>query len=106
MRTGMRAVQDPLVAHCHVSGRPGQRVGLDPGICDALDQTFTRRDGKGVPRGLGGDRVALPMQICQMDDGIEVWHREEGVQVAVLRACDQSVTSRSCGRSLIKDQGV
>ncbi len=85
MRTGMRAVQDSLVAHCHVSGRLGERVGLDPRISDALDQTFTRWDAKGVPRGLGGDRIVLPMQICQMADGIEVWHREEGVQGAIDR---------------------
>ncbi len=83
MRTGMRAVQDSLVAHCHVSGRLGERVGLDPRISADLDQTFARWDGKGVPRGLGGDRIALPMQICQMADGIEVWHREEGIQGAV-----------------------
>ena len=85
MRTGMRAVQDSLVAHCHVSGRLGERVGLDPRISDALDQTFSRWDAKGVPRGLGGDRIVLPMQICQMADGIEVWHREEGVQGAIDR---------------------
>ncbi len=85
MRTGLRAVQDSLVAHCHVSGRLGDRVGLDPRISATLDQTFARFDGKGVPVGLGGDGIALPMRICQMADGIEVWHREEGIQGAVDR---------------------
>src|SRR5829696_1160294 len=85
MRTGMRAVQDSLIAHCHVSGRLGDRVGLDPRISEALGQTFTRWDGKGIPRGLGGDGIVLPMQLCQMADGIEVWHREEGIQGAVDR---------------------
>src|SRR3954447_13037204 len=82
MRTGMRAVEDSLVAHCRVSGRLGERVGLDPRISEALNQTFARWDGKGIPRGVGGDRLVLAMQICQLADGIEVWHREEGVRGA------------------------
>jgi HD-GYP domain-containing protein (c-di-GMP phosphodiesterase class II) len=85
LRTGLRAVQDSLVAHCHVSGRLSDRVGLDPHISAALDQTFTRWDGHGIPRGVGGDQIVLPMQICQLADGIEVWHREEGVQGSIDR---------------------
>jgi len=85
MRTGLGAVQDSLAAHCHVSGRLGERVGLDPRICGALDQTFARWDGRGVPRGLGGEQITLPMRICQMADGIEVWHREAGVAAATGR---------------------
>jgi HD-GYP domain-containing protein (c-di-GMP phosphodiesterase class II)/DNA-binding CsgD family transcriptional regulator len=85
MRTGLRAVQDSLAAHCRVSGRLGALVGLEPHLSQALDQTFARWDGKGVPRGLGGDRIVLPMQICQLADGVEVWHREGGVQGAIER---------------------
>jgi HD-GYP domain-containing protein (c-di-GMP phosphodiesterase class II)/DNA-binding CsgD family transcriptional regulator len=85
VRTGLRAVEDSLVAHCRVSTRLGVRVGLDPRILGALGQTFARWDGKGLPRGLGGDQIGLAMQIAQMADGIEVWHREDGVPGAVAR---------------------
>ncbi|HET7900860.1 MAG TPA: HD domain-containing phosphohydrolase [Candidatus Nanopelagicales bacterium] len=103
MRTGMRAVQDALVGHCRVSARLGDDIGLDPRVSDALSQTFARWDGKGLPRGLGGQQIALPMQLCQIADAAEVWHRERGVQgaVAAVRAsagtfCDPALVDAWC----------
>lgn len=83
LRTRMRAVEDSLDAHCHVSGRLGDRIGLGPAVTDALAQTFARWDGKGLPRGLGGQAIALPMRICQIADAVEVWHREAETDRAV-----------------------
>lgn len=92
LRTRMRAVEDSLVAHCHVSRRLGESVGLGPDVAAALDQTFSRWDGKGLPRGLGQRDVRLPMRICQLADAVEVWHAEHGADGAVARAREGSGT--------------
>lgn len=97
LRTGMSAVEQSLHAHCHVSGRLGDRVGLGPAVSAALAQTFARWDGKGLPRGLGGEDIALPMRICQISDAVEVWHREAGVDGALVQV------RRAAGRGFDPD---
>lgn len=104
LRTGMGAVQDALVGHCRLSARLSDEVGLGPRVSAALSQTFARWDGKGVPRGLRGTDIVVPMQLCQIADAVEVWHREEGIRGAVARvrasagsAYDPALAEAWCG---------
>ncbi|MGH8825675.1 MAG: HD domain-containing phosphohydrolase [Jiangellaceae bacterium] len=81
--TGARSVQDSLRAHCQVTGRIAERLGLGPDVCDPLQQIFSRWDAKGLPAGLGGERVAIAVRMWQIADVAEVYHRRGGVEAAV-----------------------
>jgi HD-GYP domain-containing protein (c-di-GMP phosphodiesterase class II) len=58
-------------------------LGLGPSVCAAVQQAFTRWDGKGVPAGVGGTEIALPMRVFQLADIVEVFQRNGGVDSAV-----------------------
>jgi HD domain len=81
--TGARDVQESLHAHCEVTGQIAERLGLGPDVCDPMQQIFTRWDGKGLPRGLGGEDVALSVRLWQVTDVADVHHRRGGVPAAV-----------------------
>lgn len=78
LRTGMRALEETLVAHCQVSRGLSERVGLGAEVSTALGQTFAQWDGKGVPRGLGGEGIALPMRVCQVAETMETAAQARG----------------------------
>jgi HD-GYP domain-containing protein (c-di-GMP phosphodiesterase class II) len=83
LRTQLRAVEESFVMHCKVSGHLGDRLGLPADVSRALAQTFTRWDGKGLPRGVGGEDTLLPLRIAQLADTVEVRHRAAGVDGTV-----------------------
>jgi len=60
-----------------------ERIGLGSDVLDPLQHVFTRWDGKGVPAGVGGEDVALPMRLFQLADIVEVFHRSGGTDAAV-----------------------
>jgi len=78
-----RGIERALLAHCALSGRLADRVGLGPEVVSALSQSFARWDGKGLPKGLGGEDLALPMRIAGVADVAEVYHRARGIEGAV-----------------------
>ncbi|MGH3449402.1 MAG: HD domain-containing phosphohydrolase, partial [Haloechinothrix sp.] len=77
--TGGRGVQDSLRAHCQVTANIAERLGLGPAVCDPLQQIFARWDAKGLPAGVGGDRIALPVRLWHLADVAEVHYRRSGV---------------------------
>lgn len=81
--TGARSVQDDLRAHCLVAADLARRLGLGDAVADSLQQTFARWDGKGLPRGLGGTAVSLPVRVWQIADVAEVHHRRRGLAAAL-----------------------
>jgi HD-GYP domain-containing protein (c-di-GMP phosphodiesterase class II) len=81
--TGGKGVERALLSHCLTTARMADRFGLGTGVCDALQQAFTRWDGKGVPAGVGGADVALSMRLFQLADIVEVFQRNGGVDSAV-----------------------
>jgi HD-GYP domain-containing protein (c-di-GMP phosphodiesterase class II) len=86
--TGGYAVQRGLMAHCISTAHMAARLGLGSQVCDSLPHVFTRWDGKGVPEGVAGEDIALPVRLFHLADVIEVAHRCDGVEsaVAVARA--------------------
>lgn len=82
MATGGKAVQRGLLSHCLTTGTMAQRLGLGPDVCEPLQQTFARWDGKGVPD-IGGEDIAPTMQLFHLADTVEVFHRVQGVDAAV-----------------------
>jgi HD-GYP domain-containing protein (c-di-GMP phosphodiesterase class II) len=91
-RTGVRAkllvtkahaVEETLIAHCNVSIRLAERVGLGESVTTALAQGFARWDGKGIPRGLAGEDISVAVRVVGIVDTAETFHRTAGVDGAV-----------------------
>jgi hypothetical protein len=55
-----------LAGHCEVARRIGERIGLDESMLDNLGMLYERFDGRGLPRGIGGDAVRRPVQLVTL----------------------------------------
>jgi HD-GYP domain-containing protein (c-di-GMP phosphodiesterase class II) len=55
-----------LSGHCEVAQRIAERIGLSPEIRENLGQLYERWDGKGLPRGLSGNAVKLPVRLVTL----------------------------------------
>jgi HD-GYP domain-containing protein (c-di-GMP phosphodiesterase class II) len=55
-----------LSGHCEVAQRIAERIGLPADIRENLGQIYERWDGKGLPRGLSGNAVALPVRLVTL----------------------------------------
>src|SRR2546427_3194265 len=81
--TGGKAVELAIRSHCLVTGNMADRIGLGGEVSDSLQQVFTRWDGKGVPKGLGGEAIALKTRLYHLADVVEVFHRTGGAAAPV-----------------------
>ena len=86
MATGGKNVEATFLGHCAITTAVAQQLALPPGVGRALAHTFARWDAKGIPRGVGGDEIALTASIMQVADMGEVHHRLRGVEGAVEMA--------------------
>jgi HD-GYP domain-containing protein (c-di-GMP phosphodiesterase class II) len=73
-------------SHCSSAGMLADRIGLSADVQSALGFTFERFDGGGLPAGVGGDAIPIPMRVAQLADMVEVHHRTYGVDGAVAMA--------------------
>jgi HD-GYP domain-containing protein (c-di-GMP phosphodiesterase class II) len=55
-----------LSGHCEVAQRIAERIGLPEDIRENLGQIYERWDGKGLPRGLSGEAVKLPVRLVTL----------------------------------------
>jgi HD-GYP domain-containing protein (c-di-GMP phosphodiesterase class II) len=55
-----------LSGHCEVAQRIAERIGLPEEIRENLGQIYERWDGKGLPRGLSGNAVKLPVRVVTL----------------------------------------
>ena len=55
-----------LSGHCEVASRIAERIGLSGEIRENLGQLYERWDGGGLPRGLSGEAVKLPVRIVTL----------------------------------------
>ena len=83
MLTGGRAVQQGLMSHCLTTARMAERFELGEEVCRPIQQVFARWDGKGVPNGVSGEAIELPMRLFHLADTVEVQHRVAGVDAAI-----------------------
>jgi HD-GYP domain-containing protein (c-di-GMP phosphodiesterase class II) len=83
LASGMRALVESLTTHCQVTGQLADQLHFGPGVRDPLQHTFARWDGKGVPRGLSGEEIALPARIFTVANYVEVQHRLHGADSAI-----------------------
>ncbi|MGE0715067.1 MAG: HD domain-containing phosphohydrolase [Alphaproteobacteria bacterium] len=55
-----------LSGHCEVAQRIAERIGLSDEIRENLGQLYERWDGRGLPRGLSGNAVGLPVRLVTL----------------------------------------
>lgn len=55
-----------LSGHCEVARRIAERIGLPDHIREGLGQLYERWDGRGLPRGLAGEAVKLPVRLVTL----------------------------------------
>ncbi len=55
-----------LSGHCEVAERIAARLGLPEAICSGLGQLYERWDGRGLPAGLKGAAIAMPVRIVTL----------------------------------------
>lgn len=85
-------VRPVLTAHCEVAQRIGERLGLSEEMRRNLGQIYERWDGKGMPRGLGGNDVLPAVRLITLaQDAIAL---SETVGVAAMA---EIVASRGDG---------
>jgi HD-GYP domain-containing protein (c-di-GMP phosphodiesterase class II) len=87
MTSGMKAMMEAFVADCRITARFADRLGFGEMVSEPLEQKFARWDGKGIPRGLGGEEIPLPARMLGLSWRTEAVHRAHGMDgvVEVLR---------------------
>ncbi len=102
-----------LTGHCEVAQRLAARLGFDAAVIANLGQLYERWDGKGMPHGLRGDAIAIPVRVVTLaqdlivleeslgrDDALATIRERRGraydpVLVDTLLACADSLLARS-----------
>jgi len=74
-----------LGGHCEVAQRLGQRLGLPDEACAGLGQLYARWDGKGIPAGLRGEAIALPVRIVTLAQDAQALREAFGIESALER---------------------
>ena len=92
MVSGGRRIETAMVAHCQVAGALAAGLGLGPAVQDALAHNFARWDGKGLPAGVAGEAIALPMRIVHIADIAAAAGRSGGPPAAAQVVKDRSGT--------------
>jgi HD-GYP domain-containing protein (c-di-GMP phosphodiesterase class II) len=90
--SGTSALERILITHCLTTGQMASELGLGKHVSDPLQQVFARWDGRGVPDGVGGEAIALPVRLFHLADGVEVVHRTGGIDAALALARARSGT--------------
>jgi HD-GYP domain-containing protein (c-di-GMP phosphodiesterase class II) len=81
--TGGKRVMRGIQGHCLVTSTLSDQLGLPRATSEAVRQFFARWDGQGVPRGVGGEQIALVVRLFHLADVVEVHHRRYGLAGAV-----------------------
>ena len=79
-----------LAGHCEVAMRIGARVGLSPEACANLGQLYERWDGKGLPHGLAGEAVHVPVRLVALAQDAVVLRRVHGPEAMAKTLLERS----------------
>jgi HD-GYP domain-containing protein (c-di-GMP phosphodiesterase class II)/DNA-binding CsgD family transcriptional regulator len=82
LMTGGNNVMQGIQGHCLTTSVLSDDLGLGDSVGSALRQFFARWDGKGVPAGVGGTQIALPVRLFHIGDVAEVHNRLGGSTAA------------------------
>jgi HD-GYP domain-containing protein (c-di-GMP phosphodiesterase class II) len=88
--SGGRRIAAAMAAHCQVAGALAAALGLGAAVRYALAHNFARWDGRGLPAGVGGEAIALPMRVVHLADITAAAARAGGAPAAIRVARDRS----------------
>lgn len=89
---GSRAAGSMLRNHWMAADSLAAALQLDAQVRNAVEQTFERWDGRGVPHGLRGEQILLASRLVTLADVVEVYHRAGGTAAAVAVARERRGT--------------
>jgi HD-GYP domain-containing protein (c-di-GMP phosphodiesterase class II) len=106
------AAQRSLSAHCEVGARLAARLGLGGGVVRSLEHAYERWDGRGLPEGLAGTAIPLPVRVVVVARDVVLWQRVAGDEAALQvlrrrrgRAYDPAVVDAVLAHGLPGDAG-
>ena len=73
-------------SHCASATLLAERIGLGADVQAALAFRFERYDGGGLPNGVQGQGIPVPMRVAQLADMAEIHQRAYGIEGAVAMA--------------------
>jgi HD-GYP domain-containing protein (c-di-GMP phosphodiesterase class II) len=94
MIRGRSVASSGVQADCEVAAHMARRFSLDESVATALNQTFERWDGHGLPNGMSKDAIALPARVANVAFAATMFHDAGGREASV------SALRRWSGRSL------
>lgn len=80
MAGGKQRIVEQMANHCAAAGVLAANLGLGAGVQTGLEQTYARWDGRGVPGGVGGDRVSLAARVAHVAEACELMQRTHGLE--------------------------
>ena len=83
LAAGPQGARANFAAHCEVAQRLAARLGLPPAVQDALLHAFERWDGKGFPRGVAGEAIAVPARFMHVARDAHAVALTDGPRAAV-----------------------
>jgi HD-GYP domain-containing protein (c-di-GMP phosphodiesterase class II) len=69
-------------SNCEVAVHVTRRLGLGTGVQRGLNEIYERWDGKGNPRRISGDDIALPARFAQVASQVVLFDRLGGLELA------------------------
>jgi HD-GYP domain-containing protein (c-di-GMP phosphodiesterase class II) len=86
-RTQMAAL---IHSHCLSAGLMAERIGLERAVAEAVESSYERWDGTGLPTGRRGDLIPLATRIVQLAEAFEVHQRTHGTSGALAMTRQRS----------------
>jgi hypothetical protein len=88
----LRAAAQLGEAHCDLAGRLAGRLGMAPGVVDALGQIYERWDGKGSPLGTRAEAIRSGARVLHLSWRIAAHGLLEGPAAAASVVADRAGT--------------
>ncbi len=77
-------------SHCLSAGLMAERIGLCRAVAEAVECSYERWDGTGLPQGRHGDQIPLATRVVQLAETCEVHLRTHGTSSALAMARERS----------------
>jgi putative nucleotidyltransferase with HDIG domain len=79
---GQKIDEELTRSNCEVAIHMARRLGLGTGVQRGMNEIYERWDGKGNPRKLSGDDIALPARFAQVASQVVLFDRLGGPELA------------------------
>jgi HD-GYP domain-containing protein (c-di-GMP phosphodiesterase class II) len=101
---GQKVDEELARSNCEVAVHVTRRLGLGTGVQRGLDEIYERWDGKGNPRKLAREDIALPARLAQVASQAVLFNRLGGLELAseVIRRRAGTALDPSIGDAFLR----